>query len=226
MRFNYPPIKIVISDDHELFREGLTNVINKKSKGRIEIVGEAGNGAKLVKLVEQKKPDVVVTDIMMPEMNGFDACRAITKKFPDIGVIALSMLEDTEAFYDMLEAGAKGYLVKNSPAPEIVDAIETVHKGEMYYCSVSSKSLIRKIGNSVHNRFKLSNTIQFSDTERNIVKAICKQKTTKEIAHELHLSEKTIEQYSKKIKEKTDAKNLVGIALFAIKNKIVDMKDI
>ena len=119
MHSSYAPIKIVIADDHELFREGLTNVINKKSKGKIEIIGEAGNGVKLVKLVEQKKPDVVVTDIIMPEMNGFDACVAITKKFPHIGVIALSMLEDSDAFYDMLKSGAKGYLAKNASAPEV-----------------------------------------------------------------------------------------------------------
>ena len=220
------PIRLAIADDHELFRDGLKLMLNKYAKGLIEIVIEAENGEQLLNEVEKEKPDVVLTDIKMPIMDGMEASRTISKRFPDIGIIAFSTFDESYMVFDMLEVGAKGYLVKNTPRDEIIDAIQIVSQGSMYYCNSTSRSLIRLIAPSQHNHFKHTNQISFVPNEIAIIKLICQQLTTKEIADRLHLGIRTVEDYSKRIKEKIDAKNLVGIALFAVKNHIVKLSEI
>ena len=167
----------------------------------------------------------MVTDIAMPVMDGIEASKRITNRFSYVKVIALSMHVEAEMIYDMFEAGAKGYLIKNTAPVEVVEAIETVYKGEMHYCSTSSVSLIKKIGPSKYNHYNKKN-ISFSNIEINIMKLICKQFITKEIADQLNMSIRTVEEYSHKIKEKIDARNMVGIALYAIKHNIVSLQEI
>ena len=224
MNSHYSSIRIVIADDHECFREGF-KLMMRKGSVHISIVGEAQNGKELFSEVENKKPDVVITDIKMPEMDGFEAARRISISYPNIGIIALSMLEESSVILDMFEAGAKGYLLKNSHIPEIIEAIETVSMGGIHYCSTSSISLVKKIACSKYNYFKTS-SLPFNETELKIVKLICKQLTLKEIGDLLHLSLRSIEEYTKKLRDKTDAKNLVGIALYAVKNNIVGLNEI
>lgn len=226
MAIPYAPIRIVIADDHPIFLDGFIGTINKRAADKIRIVGEANNGEELLSEVRLKKPDIVVTDITMPVMNGLEASRVINQNFINIGVIALTIHEETELIYEMFETGAKGYLIKNAHYREVIEAIESVHKGEMYYCSTSSTQLIKKIGPSKYNHYKKNNSITFCDIEIRIMRLICKQLTTKEIADEMKMSTRTIEQYSHRLKEKIEAKNMVGIALYAIKNGIVSLNEI
>jgi DNA-binding NarL/FixJ family response regulator len=219
-------IKIVIADDHEIFREGLKVMLAKHAEHLIQLVGEASNGKELLHCVQTSRPDVVITDIKMPIMDGMEASKQISEKFPFVGIIALSSYNENNLVYDMLQAGAKGYLLKNTHKNEMIEAIITVNKGEMYYCSSTSHSLIKLIGHSRYNPYKKQPQISFCDNEIAMIKLICKQLTTKEIAYELHLSDRTVEEYSRRIKEKIDAKNLVGIALFALKNNIVSLEEI
>lgn len=222
----YSPIRIVIADDHPLFIEGFVSTINKKATDKIKIVGEANNGKELVDEVDQKKPDVVITDISMPVMDGLQASRYINQTYQNVGIIALTMHDDPELICEMFETGAKGYLIKNANYKEVIEAIETVYRGEMHYCSTSSTRLIKKIGPSKYNNYKKNNSISFCDIEIKIMKLICKQITTKEMADEMYMSTRTIEQYIHRIKEKIEAKNMVGIALYSIKNGIVGLHEI
>ncbi len=135
------PIRIVIADDHEIFRDGFRIMLKKQTD--IELVGEAADGNELIEIVEAMKPDIVLTDIKMPILSGIEAARIIKKKYPTMRIIALSMFDDDNLIIDMLESGAKGYLLKNTSKSEIVDAINMVYNDQFYYCR-STSGIFRK----------------------------------------------------------------------------------
>lgn len=219
-------IRVVIADDSPVFRNGLIHSINLERYQPIHIVGEATNGEGLIKEVEVKRPDIALTDLRMPLMDGFEASRIINKKFPSTSVIAMTMLNDEESIYQMFETGAKGYLTKDVDVQEIVEAVKTVYSGKMYYCSTSSVSLIKKIGPGKYNHYKKNASIHFTEKEIHLIRLICFQLTTKEIADKMKISPRTVEEYIHNIKEKIDAKNTAGIALYALKNNIVSANEI
>jgi two-component system response regulator NreC len=213
-------IKVVIADDHEIFRDGLKLMIG--SATNIQLVGEAENGAELIKLVEKLSPDVVVTDIKMPQVDGVEATKAIREKYPQIEVIALSMFDDEQLILEILEAGAIGYLLKNSDKIEVVEAINMAYRHQSYYCKQTSAKLAKLIAYSKHADQKKQKESEFTDREKEIIKLICTEHTNKEIGEKLFLSTRTVEGYRMKILEKMDAKNIVGIVVEAIRLGIYD----
>ena len=213
----YAPIRVAMADDHEFFREGF-HVLAKK-QADIEMVGEAENGQELLELVQEVKLDVVVTDIKMPKMDGIEVAKSLTQTHPHISIIALSMFDEDNLIIDMLEAGARGYLMKNSQQ-QVFDAIRTVYKDESYYCHNTSNKLARMIAQSKFNPYKKMPAPEFNDREIDIIQLICKEFSNKEIAAQLYLSVRTIEGYRDKILEKICAKNTAGIVIYAIKSGI------
>lgn len=211
-------IKVVLADDHEIFRDGF-NVMLKKQED-IELVGEAANGEELIEQVQKLKPDVVITDIKMPLLDGIEATRILTARWPDLGIIALSMSDEENLIMDMLEAGAKGYLIKNAHKNEIFDAIKCVYRNEVYYCNQTSGKLIKMLANSNHAPYKKEIKPTFTKKEIEIIQLICTESSNKEIANKLDLSVRTIEACRERIQEKTGAKNMVGIVVYAIRNGI------
>jgi len=133
------PIKLVIADDHEIYRDGLKIMLRRQPD--IEVIGEAANGRELIALIERTKPDIVLTDIVMPVMDGIDATRLLRQQYPSINIIALSMFDQDNLIIEMLESGAKGYLLKNADKAEIIDAIKSVYKDIPYYCRSTSVKL-------------------------------------------------------------------------------------
>jgi DNA-binding NarL/FixJ family response regulator len=220
-----PPIKIVIADDHELFRMGFTNYIQTYCSDEIEISGQARNGRELIGLVALHRPDVVITDIQMPVVNGIEACKAIKQDYPSTSVIAFSMFSDINNIMGMLQSGASGYLAKSSDKEEMVEAIKTVSHRTSYYCSTISDKIYGTLLNSNKKRLNDKNII-FGLQEVNVMRHICRQLTTKEIAAEMNLSTKTIDHYRQNILEKIGAKNVVGIALYSIVFGIVKYAEI
>jgi DNA-binding NarL/FixJ family response regulator len=212
----YSPIRVVIADDHEIFREGLQGLIKKQAD--MELVGEAENGKRLVEITDELLPDVVMTDIKMPLVDGIQATQIISEKFPQVSVIALSMFDDENLIVDMLEAGAKGYLIKNAHKHEIIAAIKTVYNQEYYFCNHSSMKLAKLIGKSRFSFHKDFSRQEFSDNEKEVIKMICEELSTKEIASRLNLSSRTIDGYRERILEKMNVKNSAGIAVYAIKH--------
>lgn len=221
-----PPIRLVIADDHPIIREGFKFMIKKNKKSAIQIVGEAGNGNELVQLVHKHRPDVVITDIKMPEMDGVLACKQIIHKYPSMGVIALSMFEDETMVIDMFEAGARGYLVKSAPKEEVIQAIQIIQQGGSYFSKRTSEKLKKIIASSDYNPNKLSRRPSLSIQEMKIIKLICQQMTNKEIADHLKLSVRTIEDHRRIIQEKTEARNIGGIIFYALKNHLVQLEDL
>jgi DNA-binding NarL/FixJ family response regulator len=213
------PIRIIIADDHEMFRAGFQSIIAHKYPHQIEVVGESSNGHDLVEMVAAYHPEVVVTDIQMPGMNGIEACRQIKARFKNTRVIAFSMFSDTDCIMRMLQAGADGYLVKTSPHEEMIEAIQTVAGQQPYYCSSISEKVYGTLLNS--NQQKEIPALCFGEQEINVMKQICHQKSSKEIASALNLSTRTVENYKRNIQHKIGARNVVGIVLYAIFNELV-----
>ncbi|HEY0433043.1 MAG TPA: response regulator transcription factor [Chitinophagaceae bacterium] len=214
----YAPIRIVIADDHEIFREGMEVLLKKQPE--MELVGDASNGRQLIDIIPRLSPDIVLTDIKMPVMDGLEAARIIHDKYPHIGIIALSMFEDENLIVDMLEAGAKGYLIKNAHKSEVVAAILSVYNQESYFCNHTSMKLARLIGRSRFNLSKDPVRAVFTTKEREVIGLICAEYSNKEIGAKLNLSPRTIEGYREKILEKMNVKNSAGIVVYAIKHGI------
>jgi DNA-binding NarL/FixJ family response regulator len=216
MNQQYNPIRILLADDHEIFREGFDTLLKKQND--IVQVGEATNGLELVQLTEKFNPDVILTDIQMPEMDGIEATKKISLSHPHIHIIALTMFEDEHYIVEMLECGAHGYLLKNSHKSEVFEAIRSVYRGETYYCKKTSAKLVQMIGSSRFDPFKHITKINFTPRETDIIILICKEFSNKEMADHLSLSIRTVEGYREKIQEKMKVKNTAGIVVYAIRH--------
>ena len=219
-------IRLVIADDHEIFRDGLALMLSKQKN--LFLAGQAGDGLALVELVEQVRPDIVLTDIKMPVMDGVEATRKIVRHHSRTKIIALSMFDEENLIVDMLEAGAKGYLLKNADKAEILEAINTVDENNNYYCRHTSDrlaSLLLRSKFSPSKDIKLK-TIEFNDRELEIIKYICQQYTAQQMAEKLFLSKRTIEGYRTKILEKMNVKNTAGVVIYAMKHHLIDQSDL
>jgi DNA-binding NarL/FixJ family response regulator len=215
---NPTPIRLVIADDHEIFRDGLRLMLQKQAE--INLLGEAEDGKELVELVKHLQPDVVITDIKMPRMDGAAAAQHISQHYPHIGIIALTMFDEDDLIVDMMEAGAKGYLLKNADKNEMIEAIKSVYNNEPYYCKHTSHKLAQMVARSKFNPFKQKARPDFNDREKEIIGHICDGLTNKEIAAKIFLSVRTIEGLRMKILEKMNVKNTAGIIIYAIKNDL------
>lgn len=213
-------IRLVIADDHEIFRDGLALMLSKQKN--LELSGQAENGKELVQMVTNLHPDIILTDIKMPVMDGVEAARHILDYNPDQKIIALSMFDEENLIVDMLETGAKGYLLKNADKQEILDAISTVNDNNNYYCRLTSARLASMIVKSKFNPYRKSKPVEFSDREKEIVRYICLQLTAQQIADKLFLSKRTVEGYRTKILEKMNVKNTAGVVIYALKHQLID----
>jgi DNA-binding NarL/FixJ family response regulator len=218
----YSPIRIILADDHEIFRNGFKLLLRNQKE--IELIGEAENGKQLLELVDRHHPDLVITDIKMPIMDGIQASKTLKQKYPRIGIIALSMFNDDYLVLEMLEAGASGYLLKNTNKEELLQAVKAVHQGRTYYCNETSKKLTYLLSKSNFNPYHNHN-IQLTDREKEIVVLICKELSNKEIATALDLKVRTIESHREKIQEKIGSRNMVGVVLFAIKTGLFKLEE-
>jgi DNA-binding NarL/FixJ family response regulator len=211
-------IKVLIADDHPLLREGLQNLLVKYPE--IEFQGAAENGEELVRLAEIHQPDIIFTDIAMPVMDGIKAARIISKRFPDTGIIALTMYQDDSSIIDMLEAGAKGYLQKNTNKAELLEAIHTVYDGTNYYCKRTTVQLAGLIAKSQFKPTRNKEEPEFSEKDIEVIRLICKEFSNKQIASELNLSVRTIEGRRDKIQEKMNVTSTAGLVVYAIRKGI------
>jgi DNA-binding NarL/FixJ family response regulator len=210
----HPTIKVIIADDHPFFREGFKTALQKQHD--IAVIAEAASGEELCSLVEKHQPDVVITDINMPGLDGIAAARHIQEHFPQTGIIALSMHDGQGYVESMLNAGARAYLLKDSHVEEITEAIKIVHRGS-FHSSRATAAVWNKV---MKDRFTLTRKVTFTPREIEIIRLICEEKTSKEIANQLRLHERTVEDHRNHIQKKIKARNMAGIVVYAIKNEI------
>jgi len=210
--------KVMLVDDHKLFRKGLRMLID--SLNRFEVAGEASNGVEFLNLLDQSQPDIVLLDIAMPEMNGIEAAKLALTKYPDLRIITLSMFGEQDYYFKMVDAGVKGFLLKNSDFSEVKMALETVMEGGNYF----SRELLMNLVNSLKNSpEELTPDSPLSDREKEIILLICKGMSTQEIADSLCLSKRTVDSHRANILLKTGCRNTASLVVYAIKEKLVEL---
>jgi len=217
---NNKEVKIVVVDDHNLFREGIKYLLAEEKS--FEIIGQASNGLEFLDLIaEIGIPDIVFMDINMPEMNGIEACQAATKKYPGINIIALTMNEEQEYYFQMIQAGAKGFVLKNAGKEKLVQAIHEVLDGGSYFPDDIMRKIIFKFGTDDSVENKIDKKYGLSKREKEVLSYLCQGFTNAEIAEKLFLSSKTVEGHRANLLSKTGTKNSAHLVMFSIKNGIL-----
>jgi DNA-binding NarL/FixJ family response regulator len=209
-------ISVLLADDHKIMRDGLKALLDKAEE--IKIIGEAADGAEALKKVIELRPDVVVMDLTMPVMSGIEATRRIVETSPDTKVLALSMLHDRVCVLECLKAGAKGYLVKNCAAEELLIAIRALAAGESYLCSKIAGLVIQGVSrNKSDGSENTSSHAELSKRELEVLKLIADGMSTKEIAYILNVSVKTINVQRFNIMKKLDLRSIAALIKYAVR---------
>lgn len=213
---------VALVDDHELLRTGLVSIIN--SFDGFKVIMEANNGRQFIETVKSKTPpDIVLLDITMPEMDGYETSGWIKNNLPQTKVLVLSMLENDTAIIRMLKNGARGYILKDSKPKVFKDALDSIRDSGYFINELVSNKLMHYINHEdvIDSDTAMLNSL--TDNESTFLKWICTEKTYKEIADEMCLSPRTIDTYRDNLFKKLDVKTRVGLAIFAIKNGIVNI---
>ena len=210
-------IRIIIADDHKIMRDGLRNMLDKETG--MEVVAEAKNGREAVRLAEQLRPDILIMDITMDDLNGMDATRAIVAKELGTKIIALSMHADKRFVAGMFEAGAMGYLLKECAYDELLQAIRQVTGGRTYLCSMISGVVIR----DYIQRMRKNEPSLLSPREKEILQLMAEGSTTKRIADQLKVSVKTVETHRQHVMEKLNIFSIAELTKYAIKEGITSL---
>jgi DNA-binding NarL/FixJ family response regulator len=210
-------IRVLLADDHKLVRAGIRSLLEEISG--VEVVGEAGDGQEVVRLVEEHEPDLVLTDIAIPGLNGLEVTRHLTKTFPHVRVVILTMYTDDEHVYLALQAGAAGYLVKASAREELELAIRAVARGDTYLSPPISKIMEHSHGTQVGPLRGLSSR------QTQVLQLIARGKTTKQIALELKISVKTVESHRMQLMDRLEIHDIPGLVRFAVKVGLVELED-
>ena len=208
-------IKILLADDHALVRHGFRMIL--AAQPDMEIAGEAGNGREAVELAQKLKPDVVVMDVAMPELNGIEATRRLIELSPRTRVLALSMHKDAVYVREILRAGARGYLLKDSADADLIAAVRAVAKGEGYLSPGVSDAVLSDYRRHVTDPLDL-----LTSREREVLQLIAEGKTNKEIATSLNLSVYTIEAHRGRLMEKLNLHSTGELVRFAVRSGLID----
>lgn len=213
-------ISYIIADDHAIFRQGIKFSLSEDNS--LQCIGEAGDGDELMKLLHNGLPDVILMDLKMPGTDGVAATKEIKRLYPGIKVIVLTMYDDEQYIIHMLDIGANAYLVKNTEPSEIINAIHTVFQNDYYFSDMVSKAMLKSIVNKKKITPRFDHAVQLNDRETEILKLICKECTTAEIAEQLYLSQRTVEGLRTGMLEKVGVRNTAGLVLFAAKNGLAE----
>ena len=215
-------IKVLLADDHAVVRDGLRYVL--EAQGDIVVVGEAGDGRQAVSNSQRLRPDVVVMDLGMPELNGIEATRQIHETCGSVQVVILSVHATSEYIFRALEAGAKGYLLKESAGPELVEAVRAVHRGRRYLGRKISEAGIEEYVHRRQARRARSPLESLSPREREVLQLVVEGKSSVEIGETLSLSSKSVDTYRSRIMGKLSIKNLPELVKFAILHGITPLR--
>jgi DNA-binding NarL/FixJ family response regulator len=210
---------ILIADDHRLLREGLRALLERDG---FQVVAEADNGRSAVRLAKQLQPDIVITDIAMPDLNGIEATRQISVEAPRSKVLALSMHTESGFVLGILEAGASGYLLKDAAFEELSVAIKAVLKGQIYLSPAIASVVVRQSLGRLGSRVR-SQQANLSKREREVLQLIAEGNSTKEIAATLYVSAKTVETHRKQIMGKLDIHSVAGLTKYAVREGLTSL---
>ncbi|MEQ9298286.1 MAG: response regulator transcription factor [Cyclobacteriaceae bacterium] len=213
------PISILLVDDHPIIRDAIKMYFDDNID--ITISGEASNGLEALKLLDENSYDIVITDIVMPKMNGIDLMTKVQELYPDQKVIVLTMVNETSNIRKMLASGAKGYILKNCPKKEIVKAISQVSSGKTYYDKEVFDIMVDDIA-AKPNGNPNEEKPPLSKREIEVLKLILDEKSNAEIAEALFISQKTVGSHKQHMMKKTKSKTLAGLIIYAVEHKLLD----
>lgn len=218
-------IKIAIADDEVLFRQGISFILNKEVN--FDIVLQAEDGADLLSQLQNCEvlPDIILMDLKMPNLNGVEATKVIKKEYPSIKIIAITSYYSKPFISNMIATGAVAYLAKNTPPKEVITTVNAVADKGFYYndnvMQVIQENMLNPDAKVTRSYFDLD---YLTKRETEVLKLICAQKTTNEIAEELFISPRTVEGHRNNLLLKTESKNVAGLVVFAVKHKIVELE--
>jgi DNA-binding NarL/FixJ family response regulator len=211
------PIRILLADDHTVVRQGFHAILARQSD--MVIVGEAGNGREVLTLAQQTSPDLIVMDVAMPELNGIEAARRLTNLLPSVRILALSMHKDSIYVREMLKAGARGYLLKDSGEQDLLNAVRVLAKGGEYISPAVQTALMSPTSGKFGGMTPLD---QLTSREREVLQLIAEGKTNKEVATLLSISIFTVDAHRGRIMEKLNVHNVNELVRFAVRNGLVE----
>ena len=215
-------IKIAIADDHKIFRDGIKMALAPRED--LKMLWEAEDGKDLLHKMTIKKPDLILMDIRMPEIDGINAIDMLRKEYEDLKIIVLSMYDDQQMISKMMEMGANAYLTKTTDPDEIYEAILTCMNEEFYFNQLVNKAVMGKLMHKkgVHRQYGCEAPINFSEKELKILQLIGEDKTTDEISKIVFLSPRTIESIRQNMKNKVGAKTIGGLIMYGMRNKMIE----
>jgi DNA-binding NarL/FixJ family response regulator len=216
------PIRVIIADDHVLYRAGVKASLSTKTD--VKVIAEADNGMHLLTLIKNVEADVILLDIQMPIMDGIAALPEIKKISPKTKVIMLTMVDDNSMITKLMELGANSYLTKTSDSEIIYEAIKTCFEQEYYFNSLTNKALLTNLKqrNPVTPQPLVGQEVPLNEKETTILRLMCEEKSTKEIADLVELSPRTVEAIRDRLKVKTGSKTTAGLIMYAVKHKIIE----
>ncbi|THF53428.1 response regulator transcription factor [Flavobacterium supellecticarium] len=218
-------LRVGIVDDHKLFRKSLSFLIN--SFENTNVVLEAQNGLDLLDQIQDHTLDLLLLDIQMPGMDGFETCEHIRKHYPDMKVLIVSQLTTKESIHKVMELGAHGFFTKNSEPEQLENAIKSIQDKDFYFGQELGMVLREAILWEKNNKPKITaSSITISDREMDVIRMACKELSSIEIADRLHINVRTVETHRKRIMEKTNSKNFIGVILFALRNQLISIDEL
>jgi DNA-binding NarL/FixJ family response regulator len=210
-------IKIIIADDHKMFRESLAKILSREQIS--QVTGEAGSGEELLQLMKQLEVDIILMDISMPGMGGIEATRQVMALLPTVKIIALSSHDTELDYYKMVDAGAKGFVLKNAGINELRHAITEVAEGRTWF----SSELLQKIIQTMNKKPEQNPLSELTERETEILKLICESLTNSEIAKRINVSYDTVKWHRANLLSKSGSSNTAGLVIYAIKNKLIEI---
>jgi two-component system, NarL family, response regulator NreC len=218
-------IRLVLVDDHAVVRSGLRMLLESQLDVEIEIVGEAETGEEALTCVRATRPDIVLMDIQMPGMSGIEATRRIKEAAPETAVLALTMHEDDQYFFEMLRAGAAGYVPKRAAPDELVTAIRTVSRGDVFLYPTLATRLVQDYVRRPESGSELPLSAALTPREHEVLVLIAQGRTNSEIADQLGISAKTVDRHRDNIMEKLNLHSRVDLVKYAIKKGLIEIDE-
>jgi len=215
-------IAVLVAEDHTIVRQGIVSLLNKEDN--IIVVGEARNGREAIKLCQDKRPDIVVMDMAMPNLNGIEATKIITKNCPGIKIIILSMYSEEEYILKAMKAGASGYLIKKSAADDLINALFAVNEGKIFFSSEVSKTFMESwhgLLDKIETIDSAANKNKLSSREVEVLQLLAEGYTSKKISNELFISPSTVQRHRENIMKKTNIHDVAGLTRYAMENGII-----